>query len=354
MDIVRETLGSGWGAAVGIVLLLTVAAALVLRRRARWIAVSMLAVGAGAVLSIAVSEARPRVAANQVRIAAEAFLIHGRAAISIGEDAQASEALDQAETRFRAVSAREGIARVDVARGDLARLEGRLEEARIRYASAAARLSQTSQPDASWARLRAGLMEQALEDNDAAHRSFEQAASSFATAGIAAGEAEARLALGGLARRAGAYAEAVRNLRDAARLFASDRRGRGRAILELAWVSQSLRHNEEALSLVAEAETLFADGDARFGLVLTPFVEAEMAIEDEFGVVAFGAIDRAEEVLDGFADPVVAAAAFLGLPPVAVRSRDAFPEYQAEARTLVARARYLIERGRNQADAVQQ
>ncbi|MSP20886.1 MAG: hypothetical protein EXQ93_05070 [Alphaproteobacteria bacterium] len=362
MDLLRESLGSSLGAVAIAAFIAAVVVAGVVRGRARFLSAGILTGASVVGLWISVHDAQPRLAVIELRRAAESHLDIARRAIHDGYNLDAASALDDAEARFRTINARDGLGRVELARGDLERLQGRLDQAKARFTAAAVRLNTVAHPDMAWAILRIGEMEQAAGDTDAARKSFADAAAAFARSGIASGEAEARLAFGALARRGGAYAEAVQNLKDAVRLFGRNARGQGRATLELAWISQALRHNAEGLALAAQADALFAQAGTLFGLVLTPFVGAEIAIEDEEGEVAFAAIDRAESVLDGFPDAVAAAAAYLGLASVgalrvrggdAGANRAAFPAAQDEARALVAYARGQIDRGRVQADAVQ-
>ena len=108
---------------------------------------------------------------------------------------------------------------------------------------------------------------------------------------------------------------------------------------------------------------MFRAANAPFGLVLAPFVGAEIAIEDEEGEVAHSHLDRAEAELQGMDDALAAAGRYLWLSPTSAlqtrpeaanaASAAVYPDHHAEARMLLEYVANQIGRGRVQADAVQ-
>lgn len=368
MDLVTTAALSGWGIAAALTMVAAVAGGLLLRGR-RSVATFLVGAAVAAGLSaVATTRAVPRVAAIELRFAAETGLGLAARELNAGYNVEAAAALDRAEVQFRDLGrlagdaprqSREGLARIELARGDVERVQGRLPEAKARYATAAMRLNTLGHPDTAWALLRLGHVELALNDAEAARRSYGQAIPLFIRFGMARGEAEARLAAGALARQSGAFGEAVTNLEAAMHLF-DDPLGQGRAMVELAWVSQALRHTAVALAQASNAEDLFRAANAPFGLVLAPFVGAEIAIEDEEGEVAHAHLDRAQAALESMDDALAGAARYLGLSATSqLRTRAsgsatvAYPDHHAEARMLLDTVTSLIGRGRNQADAVQ-
>jgi tetratricopeptide (TPR) repeat protein len=369
MDVLTTAAFSGWGIAAAVIAVPGLGAWLVLRGCTRIVATLATAAAAAACAMVAAVTAVPRVDARNLQLAAEASLGHGARELVGGYNGEAWAALDVAEGQFRALGqhgaraqrqSREGLARIELARGDVERLQGRFGEAKARYVAAATRLNALSHADIAWALLRSGHMDLALDNGDVARSAYAQAIPLFVRFGLRRGEAEARLAAGALARQSGAFGEAVTHLETALRLFEGDPLGQGRALVELAWVNQALRHSAEALSQAGAAEALFVAAGAPFGLLLSPFVGAEIAIEDEDGEVAHAHLDRSQSVLDGMIDPLADAARFLGLSATStLRSRGAtgaavaFPNHHAEARMLLDYVAFQIARGRNQADAVQ-
>lgn len=368
MDLVTTAALSGWGGAAALIMVAAVAGGLLLRGRASVATFLACAVVAAGLSAVATTRAVPRVAATELRAAAEQDLGLAARELKAGYNGEATAALDRAEARFRDLGRlagdaprqwREGLARIELARGDVERVQGRLPEAKARYAAAAVRLNTLGHPDVAWALLRLGHVDLALDDAEAARRSYGQAVPLFVRFGMARGEAEARLAVGALARQSGAFGEAVANLDAALQLF-DDPLGQGRAMVELAWVSQALRHTALALAQANSAEDLFRAANAPFGLVLAPFVGAEIAIEDEEREVAHSHLDRAQAALLSMDDALAGAARYLGLSATSqLRTRGSgdatviYPDHHLEARMLLEYVTFLIGRGRNQADAVQ-
>ncbi len=369
MDLLTTAIFSDWGVTAGLAVVAAAAAWLLLRGRARLLLTINAAAIAVILAGLAVVAAIPRVEVLRLQFDAETSLGLAGRELATGFNGEAWAALDRAEGQFRELGqhggtaprqSREGLARIEIARGDVERLQGRLTEAKARYAAAALRLNGLSHPDTAWALLRVGHMDLALGDVTAARRSYAQAIPLFARFHNKRGEAEARLTDGALARQGGAFGEAVAHLEAALRLFDDDPLGRGRALVELAWVSQALRHTAIALVQASAAEDLFREANAPFGLVLAPFVGAEIAIEDEEGEVAHSHLDRAEAELQAMDDALAAAGRYLWLSPTSelqrrsdAASNAAYPDHHAEARTLLEYVANQIGRGRVQADAVQ-
>lgn len=274
MNVATTALLSASGVAAAIALLAGAAAWLALRGRSRIVLAGSALLGAVALAAAAVASATPRVEAARLQAAGDASLLLAAQELSDGYNAEAWAALDRAEGEFRALglrggrnaaAARAGLARVEAGRGDVERLQGRLDEARTRYTNAAVRLNALSHPDVGWALLRLGHVELALDNTAAARAAYAQAIPVFARLGMTRGEAEAHLADGAIARRAGAFGDAIGHLQAGLRLFGEDLVGAGRVLVELAWVAQAQRLNAEALAQMSAAEELFRRADVPMG-----------------------------------------------------------------------------------------
>ncbi len=303
--------------------------------------------------------------------AGEQDLARAHSDIGTGRNRDAGAALDSAEAAFRRAAARDGLARIELARGDLERLQGRLDEAKAHYAQAAGRLTALGHRDAPVALLRQGEMDAALGEVESARKSFAFAIAGFRRTGQDLGEAQALLADGVVLRMAGAFADAAAELTAADALFAKagDLLGRGRATLELARIAQGLVHRSEGAHAAEAAAGYFQAAGSAFGLVVAPIPAAEAAIEDEERDAAIAGFERAADAFARLADPVAAAAQYLGLSSTgtlsvtadtgkadamaAAANLAAFPDHHSEARALVAAVATQIERGRFNAQRVQ-
>ena len=303
--------------------------------------------------------------------AGEQDLARAQSDIGTGRNRDAGAALDSAEAAFRRAAARDGLARTELARGDLERLQGRLDEAKAHYAQAAGRLTALGHRDALVAVLRQGEMDAALGEVESARKFFALAIAGFRRTGQDLGAAQALLADGVVLRMAGAFTDAATELTAADALFAKagDLLGRGRATLELARIAQGLVHRSEG-NLAAEAAAgYFRAAGSAFGLVVAPIPAAEAAIEDEDRDAAIAGFERAADAFARLADPVAAAAQYLGVASTgtlsvtagtdkadamaAAANLAAFPDHHSEARALVAAVATQIERGRFNAQRVQ-
>lgn len=359
MELAREAVLSPWGFA-GLAFLFAFAlAAVVLRGRVR--AVGSVAALFAALLCVfaALDVAGPKATAAQMRRDADANVAGAREALAWGFNVEVQTELDQAEVAFRRIGARDGLGRVLLTRGDLERLQGRLAEARGRYAAAAQQLNTLNHIEAAGAFLRLGQIEMAMGDVPAARRALAQAVSLYRRHEDRSGEAHAKLTDGILARRGASLTEATGLLREAAALFSAqnDVLGEARAMLELAQLSQMLVQAAEADERADVASALFERANIAFGVALVHLVKADSLVDKEHAEAAENELNEAAAILDSLPEPVAAAAHFLGLPAVeALRVRGgpedleanlaAYPDYQIEARTLLNDLSVRIDRSR--------
>lgn len=347
MDLLAETARSAWGTAAFAFAVTAVVAQVLLRSRLR---TRLAAASLGlAILFLAagVWAASPKVESAKIGRAAEIALVAAQAEIAAGRNIDAAVSLDTADGLFRQARAIDGVARVEIARGDLERLQGRLGEARARYMAAAVRLNAIAHRDIALALLRLGQVEVSLENREAAHKAFGQALPLFRRFGVPKGEAETALAEGTLARQSGEFGAATELLKTAAQRFVQlgDPLGQGRAILELARVSHVLLRPEVAIEAANTAGALFLEAGAPFGLVLMHLVLGEVLIDEEEGEYAHAEYVRAAALLAGIVRPAAAAGQFLRLSATdALQARGdaavaanhaAYPDHHVEARTLL-------------------
>lgn len=358
MELAQGALLSAWGYASLAFLLASALAAIVLRGRLRT-AGGGAALAAGLVCAfLAVEFAAPKAAAAHMRREADATLTAAREALAWGFNGEARTELDQAEAMFRRIGARDGLAHAQLARGDLERLQGRLMEARTRYAAAAQQLGALDPAQAA-AYLRLGQTEMALGDVASARRALAQANALYGRREDSLGQAHAKLADGILARQGAALSEASSLLHEAAELFLgrSDLLGQARATLELAQLSQMLVQAIEADERADLASSLFRRANVLFGVALAHLVKADNLVDKEHAEAAENELNAAAAILASLPEPIAAAAHFLGLPAVeTLRVRGgteeldaniaAFPDYQIEARTLLNDIAARIDRSR--------
>ena len=359
MELARVTVMSPWGFASLAFLLAFALAALLLRGRLR--ATTSVAALAAALLCtfVALDVAGPKATAAQMRRDADANVTAAREALAWGFNVEVRTELDQAEAAVRRSGARDGLGRVQLTRGDLERLQGRLAEARTRYAAAAQQLTTLNHGEAATAFLRLGQMETALGDVPAARKALTQAIALYRRNEDSSGEAQAKLADGILARQGASLAEASALLREAAALFAgqNDLLGEARAMLELAQLSQMLVQATEADQRADLASGLFERANVTFGVALAHLVKADNLVDKEHAEAAENELNEAAAIIQSLPEPIAAAAHFLGLPAVeALRVRGdtdeldaniaAFPDYQIEARTLLNDIGVRIDRSR--------
>ena len=241
MDIVRVAALSPWGAAALICAVAAVAAPW-LRRRWRTVTAAAAAAAAVAFAWAALDAAVPVARQAALRADTDARLAAAFDAIAAGFNLDAAAALDEAEAGYRASDSARGAALVAVACGDLERIQGRLEAARIRYAAAAVRMRDAAPGAAARALVGLAQTTAALGDVEAGAALAVEAVSLLRRADPEKLLPEALLAGGTLARRTGALGLASERLNEAEALFAEAGRpvGQARALLELARIERDL------------------------------------------------------------------------------------------------------------------
>lgn len=359
MELARVAILSPWGIAALASLFAFGTAAAWLRGSTRRIGGVGAAVATALCVSFALHSALPKAAAAQVRREADAAVVRARDAVDWGFNIEARVDLDHAEAAFRRLGARDGVGRVQLTRGDLERLQGRLAEARGRYAAAAQQLGALDHGETPTALLRLGQTEGALGEVAAARRALAQSIALYRRQADTSGEAHAKLADGILARQGASLTEASALLREAGALFAAgnDVLGQARAMLELAQLSQMLVQAAEADARADVASDLFERANVLFGVALVHLVKADNLVDKEHAEAAENELNAAAAILDSLPEPVAAAAHFLRLPAVeTLRVRGdaeedganlaAFPDYQIEARALLNEIGMRIDRSR--------
>lgn len=365
MDILRTAALSPWGAAALICAVAAVAAPW-LRRRWRTVTAAAAAAAAVAFAWAALDSAIPEARQAAVRAGADAQLAAARDAMRGGYNLDAAAALDEAEAGYRASDSARGTALVAVARGDLERIQGRLEAARIQYAVAAVRMRDVAPGAAARALIGLAQVTAAHGDVEVGAAFANEAVSLLRSADRENLLPEALLAGGMLARRTGALGRASDRLNEAEALFAEAGRpvGQARALLELARIERDLVRAGAANGLARRAAELFEAAEVPFGIILTDIVVGWGASDNEQPEPAVAAFRSARARLDGFADPLAEAARFLGLSQsgtLQVRPADgrtsarnsvaaadnlaAFPDHHIEARMLIEWARTEFELG---------
>jgi len=370
MDVVAHAVLSLWGVTTLGFAIAAIVAFAFLRGPSRIIASSTAAGVALFMGAVGLVVSAPEAKRAEIRKLAVAELVVAHNDIANGFNLNAAAALNNAKQLFNEINARDGLALVNLARGDLERIQGRLAEARTRYAAAAIQLDLSLNIHTPKALLRLGHIEAALGNTETARSMIEQAISLFRHSGLDAGEAEALLAGGVLASRVGALAEATALLKSAATLFEElgQPLGQARALLELSDIRRTLLRMVEATRLAAEADSLFEQANVPFGLVLTTIVMGWGASDHEFPELGVSRFQRALNELSSFSDPLAEAGKFLGLSEVGtldIRPGDervdfipdeslpeavaanlaAFPNHHIEARALIAEAKKEIELG---------
>lgn len=207
-------------------------------------------------------------------------------------------------------------ARVRVQRGDLERLQGRLDAARDEFAAAIPVLAAAGDGEEMGVLLRLGRVQLTLGALDDARQAFESARAAAAARGEGRMEATAVTELGSLLVRSG-DAEAARSLLAPAadRMRAmGDAGGEGRALLEVGIAALALRDARGAANAFAASAQRMADARLPFGQLLAQvgLGEAERAA----GTLSAGRLAAVVELRRVLTEPVAEAARVLGLPPV--------------------------------------
>jgi len=261
---------------------------------------------------------------------AESALALARACIHLGYNVAAGEALTRSASFFAQNDDTVGTARAELVRGDIERLQGRLELALGAYAAAAATLPRDSRTEIAHAFLSLGQIEWFLGVSDAAGESFEKSADLYRAAGRAAGEAAARLELGTVAMSSGDLVAAQEMLDAALDLYrvAGDAQGEARALLARGELYSTDGRYDPARTAFQSSAALFEKSGVPFGQLLAALGLGDVArSESDARASVFPepagrstavaeAYRAAVDIMETMEDPVAEANRFLGLPPV--------------------------------------
>lgn len=233
-----------------------------------------------------------------------------------GYNLQVAFGLEIAEPLYRRAGDGGGLARIRVLRGDVARLTGELDLAGSEYAAAADAFNALSHRDEPLALFRLGQIQAAVGDSEAANQTVLHAISLFHQFNIDAGEAEAKLARGTIARGSGNSYAALLELEGAAELFEElgDALGQGRALLEWARVDASSGRDVYANQRANEAAALFAGAGSSIGQVEVALELGNWARDGGDAGAAAVSFSQAAEMFAAIDSPLAAMNGFLGLP----------------------------------------
>jgi tetratricopeptide (TPR) repeat protein len=255
--------------------------------------------------------------AKSVAGEAEAWLQLAGVDIRRGRNLSAAAQLGSAATLFRSAGDERGLQRVEIARGDLERLQGRLDLARAAYSAAADWPIETQVTHAD-ARLKLGQVAAFLGDAAAARQTLLLALEWYRASGSPGGEGAALQELAALHARDGNYAAAQELLVAAVGAFA--RAGEPAAVraatLALAASTTALGRGAEALGLLPDAAARPDASPPRLDAVLA-YLERGDALRrlgDRADAVA--AYARAAAMMAQVPSALVEAGRLLGLPPV--------------------------------------
>ncbi len=200
-------------------------------------------------------------------------------------------------------------ARVALVRGDLERMQGKLDLAREQYVRAATGFAGT--PAEAEARLKLGQVQAALGDTAGARAALDAAVARFRAQGAARGEAAASLGLGTLSADKAHMTAAAEKSREA-----KDPGGEGRA--QLALGALALQQNDAAAANGAftAAGERFAVAKSPFGQVLAALGRGDAARAAANSTAAIAAYREATTLRQSITEPLGEASRALGLAPV--------------------------------------
>lgn len=249
---------------------------------------------------------------------AESALALARACIHLGYNVAAGEALTRSTSFFARNNNTVGTARADLVRGDIERLQGRLELALAAYASAAATLPRDSRAEIADALLSLGQIEWFLGVSNGAGGSFEKSADLYRAAGQVAGEAASRLELGTVAMFSGDLVAAKDMLDGALDLYraAGDDQGEARALLARGDLYFTDGRYDPARAAFQSSAALFEKSRVPFGQLLAALGLSDIARSNGDATAVAEAYRTADGIMETMEDPVAEANRFLGLPPV--------------------------------------
>lgn len=300
---------------------------------------------------------------------AESAFARARAGIHLGYNVDAGEALTRAATFFAQNDDAVGTARAEIVRGNLERLQGRLDLALDAYAAAAATLPRQSRVEIAEAFLSLGQIESFLGVSDAAAESFEKSADLYRAEGRAAGEAAARLELSAVAMSAGDLVAAQDTLGAALDLYraAGDAQGEARALLAQGELYSTDGRYDPARAAFQSSAALFEESGVPFGHLLAALGLGDVARAESDATAVAEAVRAADDIMRAMEDLVAEANRFLGLPPVGslvaapawllpddpavdpepvvanAQNLQIYPGHNAEARALAADALSRVE-----------
>ena len=247
---------------------------------------------------------------------AESVLGVARASIWTGRNLAARDALIEAASLFSRTDDLVGLARTRMLRGDLLRLQGRMEAAGDEYAAAAEAFAALSHGEAAAAFLRLGRVEAYLSRTDAAHAALQRAAELSSGDNNELVHAGANLALAAAPALGQA---AARTLLAAARTLyeaAGDAAGQGQVSLAQAFLAAAQGEEEDARAAYAAGAAKFRQAGSAFGRVLAAAGLGRLENEVGFRPAAAAAYREAAGLLQAMGDPVAEANRFMNLPPV--------------------------------------
>lgn len=247
---------------------------------------------------------------------ANATLEVARSDLHLGFNLNSAELVGEALDLFSQANDPAGLARARALKGDIERLQGRLDAARNEYAAAVAALGSLSHRDQPGTLLKLAQMEMGLGNPEAASAALESAIKLYRDISDPNGEASATLDLGAIHAQEG-DADAATLILSAINLFESvgDALGQAHGHLHLAGLGGT-DDPESARAEFAKASNLFERAESPFGQMLAELgvasLEQHMGIRPE----AQAHHGRAAALFAGMEDPLAEANRYLGLPPV--------------------------------------
>lgn len=244
---------------------------------------------------------------------AEALMEIASIDVSRGFNVAAEESLSTAASLLDGQGGHNDI-RIELLRGDLERLQGRLEIAHRHYSAAAERNG--GSVIAADALLRIGEVLIALDDTSAASASISQSIAIYRDLNLSGPSSHAALSLATLASSAGKHGAAESHLLLAREGFrqGDDALGEGRALLQLADLAFAQGNFSASLEFCSDAAERFEYGAVPFGQVLTHLTRGD--VERAAGGSGANAYRTAISVAATMDHPVAEANRLLFLPPV--------------------------------------
>ena len=249
---------------------------------------------------------------------AQAALKGARVDLHLGRNVDVALAIDAANQLFGRAGDAAGTAQAQHLRGDLERLQGRLDAARTTYVSAAEALHPMSNAAAADAMVKIGQIEMYLGRSDAARAVLLDAVALYGNGESRAGAAAARKELGVLASASGELAAAQAAFAHALNLYRElgDVVGEAQVLLHLAALNAARNERQAAQAAYVAAAERFEGAGLTFGRLLATLGRGEA--EKVAGNAVASAVAYAESAAlwAAMTSPVAEANRMLGLPPV--------------------------------------